>query len=351
MSHAATNWAIRQRGLKPATKFVLWILCDRHNPDFGCFPTQTRLAEDAEMSISALNDHLGTLEKMGLIHRTRTHNPRTNRRQPTRYILGFEAGFPPEPPPESDDCFVEIMEENDHPSPEPTDGAISGFPGVPSPDFPESHLRNPEYNLVRELLTKPVKEEEDAQAREIEFDRFFAELLTALGIDPNGTLPAWWQGWAARAHVRRWIDELGLTEDRIIETATETRRDHPAPPDGPRPSTGRWNALPSAMRRSRQPPPSQRPASANPNAQRAPGPAPMNSRPSTPKWSIQTNSSPPARSATQSATRCCHAASSRQSGCGRGVCIEPILNVGQSGGLCGLIVSAPLAKENAAHSA
>jgi len=96
MSHAATNWAIQQRGLKPATKIVLWFLCDRHNPDFGCFPTQARLAEDAEMSISALNEHLATLEDLGLIHRIRTHNPRTHRRQPTRYILGFEAGFPQE---------------------------------------------------------------------------------------------------------------------------------------------------------------------------------------------------------------------------------------------------------------
>ena len=57
MSHTATNWAIQQRGLKPATKIVLWFLCDRHNPDFGCFPTQARLAEDVEMSISALNEH------------------------------------------------------------------------------------------------------------------------------------------------------------------------------------------------------------------------------------------------------------------------------------------------------
>ncbi len=234
MSHAATNWAIQQRGLKPATKIVLWFLCDRHNPDFGCFPTQARLAEDAEMSISALNDHLATLEKLRLIHRIRVKDLRTHRRLPTRYILGFEQGFSQKPPPESEDGFVEIMEENDDPSPESPDGAISRFPGVPSPDFPESHLRNPEYNLVREPLTKPVKEEEDAQAREIEFDRFFAELLNALGIDPNGSLPAWWQGWPAKTHARRWIDDLGLTEDRIIETATETRRDHPAPPDGPK---------------------------------------------------------------------------------------------------------------------
>ena len=34
--------------------------------------------------------------------------------------------------------------------------------------------------------------------------------------------------------MRRWRDDLGLSEDRIVETATETRRDHPAPPDGPK---------------------------------------------------------------------------------------------------------------------
>jgi len=233
MSHAATNWAIQQRGLKPATKIVLWFLCDRHNPDFGCFPTQARLAEDAEMSISALNDHLATLEDLGLIYRIRVKDLRTHRRLPTRYILGFEQGFPQKPPPETGEGFVEIMEENDTPSPESADRAISGFPGVPSPNSPQSHLRNPEYNLVREPLTKPVKEE-DAPAREIDFDRFFSELLNALGLDPNGTLPAWWQGWPAKTHVRRWIDDLGLTKDRIIETALETRRDHPVPPDGPK---------------------------------------------------------------------------------------------------------------------
>ncbi len=89
-------------------------------------------------------------------------------------------------------------------------------------------------SLVREPLSKPVKEEEGAQARETEFDQFFAELLTALGIDPEGDLPVWWQGWPARAHVQRWTQDLGLTEDQIIETARATRIDHPAPPDGPK---------------------------------------------------------------------------------------------------------------------
>jgi len=235
MSHKATVWAIQQRGLKPATKIVLWFLCDRHNPDFGCFPTQARLADDAEMSVSALNDHLARLEELRLIHRVRSHDPRTHKRQATRYILGFEDGFPQEPIPETGDGIAGTESEQDsEPTPETGHGAISGFPAKPSPDFGQSHLRIPETNLVREPLSKPVKEEEGARARESDFDRFFAELLGALGFAANATLPAWWQGWPARAHVRRWIDDLGLSEDRIIEVARQSRHDHPDPPDGPK---------------------------------------------------------------------------------------------------------------------
>jgi hypothetical protein len=235
MSHAATNWAIQQRGLKPATKIVLWHLCDRHNPDFGCFPTQARLAEDAEMSISSLNEHLAKLEALGLIRRIRSHDHRTKRRQATRYMLGFEEHGPQVPLPETGDGHSETEGEHyGEPCPDAGDGAISGFCTIPSPENGQSQLQNPETNLVREPLSKPVKEEEDAAARDADFDRFFVELLSALGFGPNASLPAWWQGWPARQHVHRWIDDLGLSEDRIIDVATETRREHPNPPDGPK---------------------------------------------------------------------------------------------------------------------
>jgi hypothetical protein len=36
--------ADKRIALMPATKLVLWHLCDRHNPDFGCFPSQDQLA-------------------------------------------------------------------------------------------------------------------------------------------------------------------------------------------------------------------------------------------------------------------------------------------------------------------
>lgn len=235
MSHAATNWAIQQRGLKPATKIVLWHLCDRHNPDFGCFPTQARLAEDAEMSISSLNEHLKKLEALGLIRRIQCQDHRTKRRQATRYILGFEMADPQEPLPEIGDGQKGVDWENDtEPHPEFGDGANSEFEPDPSPKNRQSHLRNSETNLVREPLREPVKEEEDARARETDFDDFFRRLLIALGLDPDGPLPGWWQGWPALEHVQRWQTDLKLTEAETLKAAKTSRHEHPEPPDGPK---------------------------------------------------------------------------------------------------------------------
>ena len=110
--------------------------------------------------------------------------------------------------------------------------------------FRPSRVRNPDTNLVREPLSKPVKEEEGAQAREAISDEFFGELLAALGLDATA-LPGWWQGWPPRLHVQRWRDELGLTEAEIVAAAEASRQEHPEPPDGPK-------ALDRAMQRACQ---------------------------------------------------------------------------------------------------
>lgn len=264
MSHDATNWAIQQRGLKPTTKIVLWHLCDRFNPDYGCFPSQNRLAYDSEISRSTLNDHIGQLEAAGLLRRVPRIDPATKRQLPTRYILGFEPGFTPVDvvpcpeighgamvpreiaddadtygigaPPEADPC--PDFGHGIHPE------SVSGFCAKPCPEKAESRVRNPDTNLVREPLSKPVKEEEDAQARDSDFDRFFAELLTALGLDA-AALPGWWQGWPPRLHVQRWREKLGLSQDEIVAVASASRSEHPEPPDGPK-------ALDRAMQRAVQ---------------------------------------------------------------------------------------------------
>lgn len=271
MSHQGTNWAIQQRGLKPTTKIVLWHLCDRYNPDHGCFPAQDRLACDCEISRSTLNLHLIRLETAGLLRRVQRIDPVSKRQLSTRYILGFEDGFLPGPQdskPERtpfDDQFSESPRPDsghgpfnkDHhknnglrsqsqikPGPKTGHGAVSDFDPEPCPKNGQSRVQNSDTNLVREPLREPVKEE-DAQAREGLSDEFFGELLRALGIEPEGTLPGWWQGSSARSNVLRWRDDLGLSEAEILEVAVESRHAHPAAPDGPK-------ALDRAMERAAQ---------------------------------------------------------------------------------------------------
>ena len=262
MSHKAAVWALDQRSIKGTTKIVLWHLCDRYNPEHGCFPSQELLAYDCQVSRSGLNNHLGHLERCGLMRRERRIDPITKRQMSTRYILGFEDGFTPvpsaaaaenradsasmaeKPCPNSGHghCGEESIANNDlacnaeeKPCPEFAHGAVSKKQADPCPENGPSRVQNLDTNLVREPLREPVKEEEEgAAARDADFDQFFAELLTALGFAANATLPAWWQGWPARLHVRRWRDDLGLSEDRIVEVATESRADHPNPPDGPK---------------------------------------------------------------------------------------------------------------------
>ncbi len=260
MSHKATLWAIEQRGLKPTTKIVLWHLCDRFNPDFGCFPSQARLAADCEISRSTLNDHLDRLEAAKLLRRVPRVDPVTKRQMPTRYILRFEdcsTPHDPEPCPESGhgDWTVSDGEDfapgTDNPAdPSPKIGhgnppkAVSGIRPEPCPENAESRVRNPDTNLVREPLSKPVKEEEGAQTRAAISDQFFGEVLLALGLDGTA-LPGWWQGVPPRLHVQRWRDELGLTVSEILAAAEASRQEHPEPPDGPK-------ALDRAMQRAAQ---------------------------------------------------------------------------------------------------
>ncbi|MCC5972144.1 MAG: helix-turn-helix domain-containing protein [Pararhodobacter sp.] len=280
MSHEATNWAIKQRGLKPTTKIVLWHLCDRFNPDYGCFPSQERLARDCEISRATLNRHLDDLEARGLIRRIRMTDSRTGQQRPTRYLLGFEEGFPP-PGSDEPDGGSEAEGAGEHlpfdfnlpsaPCPDLRHGqtgtkpfAGNGLPAkahnrpclvsghgpvshsdaIPCLKNGDSRVSKRDTNPVREPLSKPVKEEEGAQAREAISEEFFAELIRALGLDPTA-LPGWWQGWPPRQHVRRWRDDLGLDEEAIIAVAEASRRDHPEPPDGPK-------ALDRAMQRAAQ---------------------------------------------------------------------------------------------------
>ncbi|QXN70983.1 helix-turn-helix DNA binding domain protein [Rhodobacter phage RcBaka] len=276
MSHEATNWAIRQRGLKPATKLVLWYLCDRHNPDAGCFPRQDRLASDAEMSVSSLNDHLRILEDRGLIRRVQRSDRKTGQQLSTLYILGFEENGTQDPTPKigtgkarKPSAAKALNSQADLPLPEDearlqNSEADDGETRLRNQD--ETRLRNSETNLVRE---EPVREEERAHPQApaqgdptfVVGEDLLDELIRIAGHDPDGTLPSWWQGDRARDHVAGWAAKYGFSAARILAVARQSRTGHDQPADGPK-------AFDKAMKRSFES--GSAPTKDDPNRQRSP---------------------------------------------------------------------------------
>jgi hypothetical protein len=147
MSFDATNWAIKQRGLKPAAKIVLWHLCDRYHPDHGCFPSQDTLADDCELPRSTLNVHLNDLEAAGLIAREQRRSKGTRRQESTRYRFPFEPGFERQ-------NALKPGPETGHGS----DEAVSRNQPEPCPENGKSRVQNLDSNPVREPVREPVNE-------------------------------------------------------------------------------------------------------------------------------------------------------------------------------------------------
>lgn len=87
MSHYMTALAMKQRGLKPATKIVLYWLADHHNGETGmCFPSLKTLAKECEMDVATVKRHLIHLESVGLIERYKRHRDNGSQTS-TQYIL------------------------------------------------------------------------------------------------------------------------------------------------------------------------------------------------------------------------------------------------------------------------
>lgn len=111
MSHEATNWAFKQRGLKPAAKIVLLALADRHNPDMGCFPSKKTIAEDCELSERSVYDQIKLLEEMGLVFIEPEQKVIRGQYASNRYILGFELDFPSQNLPSAKSAVGRIQQE------------------------------------------------------------------------------------------------------------------------------------------------------------------------------------------------------------------------------------------------
>ena len=100
MSHYMTALAMKQQGLKPAAKIVLYWLADHYNESTGaCFPSLKTLATECEMDVASIKRHLANLEASGLIQRTQRlrENGSQTSTQYTLHLLETPAQNAPAP--------------------------------------------------------------------------------------------------------------------------------------------------------------------------------------------------------------------------------------------------------------
>lgn len=299
MSHPAINWAMRQRGLKPAAKIVLLVLADRYNPAFGCFPDQATIADDAEMSRASVNVHLDALEERGLISRITSVDDATKRQRPTEYVLNFNEKGPesrirtrpmsrnqtrtesrnqtraiatggalgpedqtrPEPNPVSE---IQTRTKNDHTQDVVVSqdaavseiqtrdqaGPVSSFQQKPCPDFDESRVQNLDTNLVRVnpvrepvsggVLTRTIADHGEPTRA------LYRKALHLVGLNEADRLPKYWMPPFGTQEVDVWLGIAPgvLTPELILEfIAAEQSRKAGSVPDGPRAFTRRLRQL------------------------------------------------------------------------------------------------------------
>lgn len=257
MSHDATNWAIKQRGLKPATKIVLWHLADCHNGHTKlCNPRQDTLAEMCEMSRSTVNEHLSKLVKAGLIKRHPQVCPRTKKQLQTRYSLAL------------DDPSIGLTEA-DCDGPDEGGNAASGnrtraqdvVPPAsgnrtrpvsekraePCPENGQSRVRNSDTNNPGiepgrvEVDDAPHAAGED-QDLDLDDEQLWQEVLHIAG-HRHGHIPTYWSPATAIRHVGEWRRRLGLTARQIVEVARRERSRFDTPPNGPKAFDGAMKRL------------------------------------------------------------------------------------------------------------
>lgn len=88
MSFTCMAWASTQKTGSSTKKLILLMLADRANESGLCYPSQQRLADDCEMSRSAVSRNIKELESAGLL--TIKHRSKDGVKLPNHYVLQIE---------------------------------------------------------------------------------------------------------------------------------------------------------------------------------------------------------------------------------------------------------------------
>ena len=207
MSHYMTALAMKQMGLKPAAKIVLYWLADHYNQSTGeCFPSINRLIELCEMTRRAVQNNIDDLEAAGLVEVVTRHRPNGSQTS-NIYVLklaqdGVQNMHTPRaenaPPPMQNLHPLNLVNNNLVNEPEELRGAKAQKQRKPEMDLPEGWIPNDKN--VQDAIDRGFSETEI----ENEADRF-----ANFHSSKQNRYRDWdaaWRSWLARARQYRTND-------------------------------------------------------------------------------------------------------------------------------------------------
>jgi hypothetical protein len=211
VSHEATIWAVKVRGISCTEARVLWHLADCHNPIFGCYPKQDYLADACEIDVRSIRRALDSLRAKGFINWVEQREGKN--RKANRYSLGFEEGFRPLAPDEP----AENQPDNLSASPAASTGQDCSL----EPDKSDALNRTQESSIepVREPVRETSNEREGASAISGPEKKSgsYADLVKRVQrfVSGEGYQEGEWPKWSASTigHIAKQFEQLS-EEDR-----------------------------------------------------------------------------------------------------------------------------------------
>lgn len=210
MSHEATIWAVKVRGISCTEARVLWHLADCHNPIFGCYPKQDYLADACEIDVRSIRRALDSLRAKGLINWIEQREGKN--RKANRYSLGFEEGFRA--------VSEGVPPENEPDNLSASPAASTGQDCSLEPDKNDALNRTPESSIepVREPVRETSNEREGASAISGNEKKpsSHAELVKRVQrfLSGEGFQEGEWPKWSSSTigHIVRQVEPLGEVE-------------------------------------------------------------------------------------------------------------------------------------------
>lgn len=230
-AYAAPHWAASQKVGDVATKATLLVLANYADENYSCYPSQQRIADETEQSVSTVYRQIKRLESLGLIRRERRSDGKGHRLS-DRFYLDLD---------QQADVSLPVNL-TDGPSGHLVTGGLEGPTGQTGPSLPVTGDRGTPRELLEEDSLRssspptlvPVG---STRTRDVVWE----SLLTVCGVDPFASITR-----SARGAYNRAVADLrdaGAEPDEVLRRAAIFRATWPDVRMTPTALARRWHEV------------------------------------------------------------------------------------------------------------